>query len=118
MSDKYHIITTNERSLGGAEALLRLSSTLSDFVLPAQKKSYINCDPSVLLPWQQGSKYIDSNSTPMYNSQSIILLLLFLFVIMIKCGVHNKQLDQYKFCKSKWCQQQIHTYLQLLSFLL
>ena len=32
--------------------------------------------------------------------------------IMIKCGVYNKQLDQYEFGKSKSYQQQIHTFLQ------
>ena len=31
---------------------------------------------------------------------------------MIRCGVYNEELHQYKFGKTKWYQQQIHTYLQ------
>ena len=48
----------------------------------------------------------------MYNNQSIFLLLSFLFVIMMKWGVYNDELNQYKFGTSQWYQQQAHTDLQ------
>ena len=61
---------------------------------------------------QHGSKYVDSNSAPMYSSRSIISSLSPLFAIMLKCGVNNEHLVWYKFGKTKQYRQQTHTYLQ------